>query len=94
MREQSAERERRKNMKSGIVTLDLHGMNCFQAKTALDCELRRAGGSVYRLRVIHGYKNGNELKSLVLSYASHPKVRRLQGGGNPGQTDLVLRELY
>ena len=26
-------------------------------------------------------------------YASHPKVRRIELGLNPGETDLVLREL-
>lgn len=45
-------------MQSGTLRLDLHGMNCTQARAAIDAALRRAGGSVYRIEVIHGYRGG------------------------------------
>ena len=78
---------------SGIPELDLHGMTCAQAQTAVDAALRRAGGSVYRLRLIHGYRGGTELRDMIRRvYRQHPQVRRLELGLNPGQTDLVLRE--
>ena len=80
-------------MQSGTLRLDLHGMNCAQARAAIDAALRRAGGSVYRVEVIHGYRGGTELRSMVRSaYAKHPKVKRLEVGLNPGSTELVLRE--
>ena len=44
---------------SGIVVLDLHGKNHYQARIALDAALRRADAGVYRLRVIHGWHGGN-----------------------------------
>ena len=80
-------------MQSGTLRLDLHGMNCTQARAAIDAALRRAGGSVYRVEVIHGYHGGTELRSMVRSvYAKHPKVKRLELGMNPGSTELVLRD--
>ena len=79
-------------MRGGIAELDLHGMNAYQARITLDAALRRAGGQVYRLRVIHGYNLGNHLQELVREqYRSHPKVLRVLPV-NPGVTDLVLRE--
>jgi len=40
-------------MTGGVVELDLHGMNTYQAQIAVDAALRRAGNGTYRLRLIH-----------------------------------------
>ena len=75
--------------------LDIHNMNKAQAVAAIDAKLRRAGGDVYRLRIIHGYHGGTVLRDAVRSrYAKHPKVKRIELGLNPGETVLILRELY
>ena len=80
-------------MQSGTIRVDLHGMNCTQAQAAVDAALRRAGGSVYRLEVIHGFHGGTQLRERVRRvYGRHPKVRRLELGLNQGSTTLVLRE--
>ena len=80
-------------MQSGTISLDLHGMTCYQAQVAIDAALRRTGGSVYRVQLIHGYHGGTELRAMIRRvYARHPKVLRLELGLNPGTTDLVLRE--
>lgn len=80
-------------MQSGTIRLDIHGMNCAQAQTAIDAALRRAGGSVYRLEVVHGYHGGTQLRDMVRRvYARHPRVKRLEVGLNQGATELVLRE--
>ena len=80
-------------MTGGTITLDLHGMNCAQSQAAVDAALRRAGRSVYRLEVIHGYHAGNALRDMVRTvYARHPRVKRVEIGLNPGATELVLRE--
>ena len=80
-------------MQPGILELDLHGMNAYQAKTAVDAALRRAKGGTYRLRLIHGYCSGTALRDMLrTAYRSHPKVLRIELGLNPGETDLVLRE--
>ena len=74
--------------------LDIHNMNKAQAAAAVDAALRRAGGEVYRLRVVHGYHGGTALRDMVRSrYREHPKVKRIELGLNQGETVLVLREL-
>ena len=80
-------------MGPGTVILDLHGKTAYQARVAVDAALRRAGGSTYRLRLIHGYHSGTALRDMIRrEYAGHPKVKRVELGLNQGVTDLVLRE--
>lgn len=75
-----------------IIELDVHGMTLYQARIAINAKLRRAG-SAYRIRIIHGYHGGTALRDGIRShYSAHPKVRRVEIGLNPGETDLVLRE--
>lgn len=82
-------------MNSGIIEIDIHGYDKVNAKTYIDLVLKKSGGSVYRLRIIHGYNNGTELKNMIRSvYKNHPKVRRIEFGLNQGETDLILRELF
>ena len=79
-------------MNAGIVDLDLHGKNKYQARVAIDAALRRSNG-VYRIRLIHGYTSGTELRDMIREeYSNHPKVIRLVNISD-GVTELVLREL-
>ena len=80
-------------MQAGILELDLHGMNTHQAKIAIDSQLKRAKGGVYRLRLIHGYRGGTALRDMIReTYRHHSRVLRVELGLNPGETELVLRE--
>ena len=73
----------------GIVTIDLHGKNEYQARVAIDAALRRSRG-VYRIRYIHGCHGGTVLRDMLRrDYAD--KVLRLQAV-NEGTTDLIIRE--
>lgn len=75
---------------AGILELDLHGKNEYQAKVAIDAALRRAKAGTYRLRLIHGYHGGTALRDMIRrDYAS--KCLRVLSLDN-GRTDLVLRE--
>ena len=77
---------------AAIITLDLHGKTQYQARVALDAQLRRSRG-VYRIHVVHGYHNGTALRDMVRQeYAAHPQVLRLEQVSE-SVTDLVLREL-
>ncbi len=79
---------------SGFLEVDVHNMTKTQAIAAIDAFLRRSNASVYRIRVIHGYHGGTVLRDAVRThYRDHPKVRRIEIGLNPGETDLILREL-
>lgn len=83
------------NFASGILEIDIHGMTKYQAKITLDSKLKSSKSNIYRLRVIHGYHNGTELRDFVRKgYRSHPKVIRIEVGLNQGETDLVLRDLF
>lgn len=80
-------------MIAGVMELDLHGKNSYQARVTLDAALRRASKATYRIRCIHGYHGGTALRELVRQeYAAHPRVLRIETGLGPGITDLVLRE--
>ena len=77
---------------SAVVEVDLHGSNCYQAEVKINAALSRSRG-VYRIRVIHGYRNGTVLKDFVRErYADDPRVLRLDLS-RAGSTDLDLREL-
>lgn len=79
----------------GIIEIDIHGMTKQQAKIMLDSKIKKAKANVYRIRVIHGYRNGTELRDLVRKgYRNNPKVIRIEVGMNQGETDLVLRDLF
>ena len=79
------------NCKS-VITIDLHGMNVYKARTAIDAALRRSFG-VYRIELIHGSNAGHALKDFVRSaYLGDPRVLRLICP-DEGRTELVLREL-
>ena len=78
---------------SGIITVDVHGKNKTQARAAVGAALRRCDGSVYRIRVVHGYNRGTELRDMVRAeFAGERRVLRVEAGPNPGITELVLRE--
>lgn len=81
-------------MNTGILELDIHGMTKYQAKVYLDSQLKKVKHDIYRLRVIHGYQGGTQLRDMVRKeYGHHPRVIRVEIGLNQGSTDLVLREL-
>ena len=78
---------------SGIIELDLHGKNVFQAQVAIDAVLRRAKAGTYRIRIIHGYNSGTEIRNFIREhYTLDDRIKRIQSGLNPGITELVLRE--
>lgn len=84
-------------MQPGIIELDLHGKNAYQARVAIDAALRRAGGGVYRLRLIHGYHGGTALRDLCREYAGHPRVLRLVAQPRihgPGAAGVLKEGLY
>ena len=75
------------------MELDLHGKNLFQARNAVASALTRATGADYRLRVVHGYRQGSAIREMVREeFGRHPLVRRIENSLNPGETILVLRE--
>lgn len=73
-------------------TIDLHGMNIYQAERAIEAALRKSWG-LYRIRLIHGYRQGTALRNFIhTNYANDPRILRLDSS-QAGVTDLVLQEL-
>ena len=74
----------------GIVEIDLHGKNTYQARVTIDAVLRRAGNGTYRLRLIHGYHGGTAIRDMIREEYPRRGLRIVTV--NEGTTDLVLRE--
>ena len=82
-------------MAEPFVTIDLHGMRQDQAARVIDRALVRADGSTYQIRLVHGYHGGDSLKTMIgYRDGTHPKVKKIARGDNPGVTVLVLKELF
>lgn len=80
-------------MTSGIITVDLHGKNTYQAKVTVDALLRRAHVGTYRIRLVHGCHGGTALRDFIRAeYGCHPQVKRMVLSPDGGTTELVLRE--
>lgn len=79
----------------GIAEIDIHGMNKYQAKVFIESKLKTVSKSTYKLRIIHGFHRGTELRDMVRKeLRANKKVIRIEVGLNPGETDIVLRELF
>lgn len=74
----------------GVVTIDLHGKNAYQARVTIDAALRRARAGTYRLRIIHGCNGGTALRDLVRQEYKGRCLRTV--AISEGVTELVLRE--
>lgn len=80
---------------TGTMELNVHEMNQRQAKTYIDSQLKRAKKNIYQIRIIHGYRGGTAIRDMVRkTYRNHPKVLRVELPVNPGETILILRDLY
>lgn len=74
----------------GVIEIDLHGKNEYQAKITIDAALRRAKADTYRLRIVHGYNSGTVLRDMVRREYAGRVLRVIPL--DQGRTDLVLRE--
>ncbi len=74
----------------GVIEIDLHGKNEYQAKITIDAALRRAKAGTYRLRIVHGYNGGTALRDMVRREYAGRVLRVIPL--DQGRTDLVLRE--
>ena len=79
-----------------ITEIDIHGMRAEEAVKALCRIIEEAPEHVYRIRVIHGYRRGNALQRAIYDefdyFHTSDRVLRMEGGSNPGITEIVLRE--
>lgn len=82
------------NLTSGIIEIDLHGLRVEEAIRRVKSEVNKVPGSVYTIRLIHGYHGGTRIREAIedeFSYGRDDKVKSIRSGANPGITELVLR---
>jgi hypothetical protein len=81
---------------NSITEIDVHGMRPEEAVSFLTRTINGAPESVYRIRVIHGYHRGNALQRAIYDefdyFHTSDRVLRMEGGSNPGITEIILRE--
>ncbi len=52
------------NLTSGIIEVDLHGLRTEEAVKWAKSEVNKASGSVYIIRLIHGYHGGTRIREV------------------------------
>ena len=77
-------------MTGGVVELDLHGMNTYQAQIAVDAALRRAGNGTYRLRLMHGHSR-HAVADLRAAQPGEAHGQRQRGRHGAGAAGILLR---
>ena len=79
-----------------ITEIDIHGMRPEEAVKAVARLIDGAPDTVYRIRVIHGYHRGNVLQRALYDefdyFHTSDRVLRMEGGSNPGITEIILWE--
>lgn len=79
--------------KGTVIEADIHGMTADEACRDLLRLLDRAGGDVTAIHVIHGYRRGDVLRSMVQNRLHHPRIAyRCPSLGNEGETKIYLRK--
>ena len=53
------------NLTSGIIEIDLHGLRTEEAVKRAKSEVNKASGSVYIIRLIHGYHGGTRIREAI-----------------------------
>ena len=80
------------NWQETQLVLDLHQMSTAEARAWLDARISRAPREVTQVLVIHGYRGGTALQTMVRKQYRHPRVKQKLLGLNPGETILVLQK--
>ena len=79
--------------KGNIIEADIHGMTSDEAYRDLLRLIDHAGRDVAEIHVIHGYRHGDTLKSMVMTRLRHPRIAyRLPSLQNDGVTKLFLKK--
>ena len=75
---------------SPVLTVDLHTMQCAEAKKYLSQKLDSAPKDCMEIEVIHGYHGGTALMNMVRSFR-HPRLKSKSIGLNQGSTTFILK---
>lgn len=73
------------------MKVDLHGMYVEDAQSLLQTWLSNAPDSISELRVVHGYRQGDALRTMLRRDFHHARVSDMLPALNPGETRLILK---
>lgn len=71
-------------------TLDLHGMEVYEAKVRVDEFLTDCGPKVQQVTLVHG-KGTYALSNYFQNEYRHKRIQRIVKAANTGETILVLK---
>lgn len=76
----------------GVLTceIDIHGLTVREAKTLLEQRLTSLPNKYGQITVIHGYKAGNRLQTMVRKDLKHKRIKQKILSMNQGETILLL----
>ena len=80
-----------------IKEIDVHGLTADAAVAKIESLINHADSGTYRIRVIHGFNRGNNIQKAIyreLEHGLNSKVVRIEGGSNPGITEIILKEWF
>lgn len=77
----------------GVLTyeVDLHGETVSTAKAKLEQLLRTLPNQYGQITVIHGYKGGTAIQTMVRNLSS-PRIKQKMLSLNPGETILLIKD--
>lgn len=79
--------------KGSVIEANIHGMTADEAHNELVKLIERADSGVAEIHVIHGYRRGDVLKSMVQQKLHHPRISyKCQSLLNEGETKIYLKK--
>lgn len=74
------------------IEVDIHGMTLQEAKRYIELTVMVNNQDIEEIIVIHGYRNGNTLRTFVQNEFESELIERKYLWLNPGITSLILRK--
>ncbi len=75
-----------------IDKIDIHGLDVSTAKHKLENYLLNISPNIKEVVVIHGYRNGDNLRKMVRYSLKSPKIERKIVSMNKGETILIIKQ--
>lgn len=79
--------------KGNVIEADIHGMTADEAYRELVRLIDHADSGTAEIHVIHGYRRGDALKTMVQHKLNHPKISyKCESLLNEGETKIYLKK--
>ena len=73
------------------LCVDIQGMREREAKFRLESLIDGGSAQITKLVVIHGFNNGQTLKTLVREGLEAERIKKIMPGENSGQTIILIK---